>query len=49
MHKSKILVDNNILDKISWSTKLTDKEKISYLRHIYYLNKSEREELVQLI
>jgi hypothetical protein len=46
MKKSKILFNPYELDKISNSNVLKDKEKINFLRHIVYLTKLERTELL---
>ena len=49
MQKSKIYIGPNILDKISSSNKLTDKEKITSLRYIYYMTEDEKIEFTQLV
>ena len=49
MVKSKIFVDNVMIDKISKSTKMDDNSKITFLKYIWYFTKSEREELKTLI
>lgn len=49
MKKSKIIIDPFVLAKIADSSELSDNEKVSFLSHIWYLTKSEREELVGII
>ncbi len=49
MKKSKIIVDPFVLKKISDSNELTNTEKIHYLRYIWYLTKTERRELAQIV
>ena len=49
MRKSKIYIENSILDKIVNSCKITENEKIKYLKYIWYLTIQEREELANLV
>lgn len=45
----KLNLNNQVLDKIANSFKINEKEKLSLLRHIAYLTKSEQKELVELL
>ncbi len=49
MQKSKINIEPLVLDKITGSNILTDNEKISFLKYIWYMTLSERKELIQLV
>jgi len=49
MQKSKIYIEPIVLDKITGSNKLTDYEKTSFLKYIWYMTLSERKELIQLV
>jgi len=49
MKKSKIIVDNQVIDKITNSIILDENSKISFLKYIWYMTKQERAELVSLI
>ncbi len=49
MKKAKVIVEWNILDKIANSTKLTEREKISYLRYVWYLTQKEKRNLTLVI
>lgn len=42
-------VNNEILDKIANSFKITENEKMSFLRYISYLTVSEQKELAELL
>lgn len=42
-------VKAEILDKIANSLKITENEKLSYLRYISYLTVSEQKELAELL
>ncbi|MBB1565230.1 hypothetical protein HG430_004265 [Candidatus Gracilibacteria bacterium] len=44
----KINFDNKILDKISDSLKITEEEKLNFLKYIAYLTPSEQKELAGL-
>lgn len=44
-----IKINNEILDKIANSVKITEKEKISFLRYVSYLTASEQKELLELL
>ncbi len=48
MNKS-ILIDKELIDAISDSKKLCDKEKMNFLRYIWYMTFSERRELELLV
>lgn len=49
MEKSNIIIDPFVLSKISCSDKLKNVEKIRFLKYVWYLTKSERKELIQII
>ncbi len=49
MKKSKINVEHDILNMIANSTKLTESQKISFLKFIWYMNKKEIDELKMLV
>lgn len=49
MQKSKFTIEPNILEAISNSTKISNKEKIDLLRLVWYLTLTEKRELVSLI
>ena len=49
MQKSKIYIEPLVLDKITGSNKLTEHEKISFLKYIWYMTLNERQELIQLV
>jgi len=49
MKKSKIIIDSFILNKIANSDELNNNEKMSFLRYVWYMTKSEQRELAQLI
>lgn len=49
MKKNKMFVENWTLDAISRSTKLNISEKITLLKYIWYMNISERKELLRII
>jgi ribosomal 50S subunit-associated protein YjgA (DUF615 family) len=48
MNKS-ILIDTELIDAISHSEKINDKEKMRFLKYIGYLTFSERRELQLLV
>lgn len=45
----KVNVDNKVLDSIVNSLKITESEKIVYLRYVSYLTQTEQKELVELL
>ena len=49
MKKSKIIIDSFILNKISCSNELKDSEKINFLKYVWYMTSSERNELAQVV
>ena len=49
MKKSKVIVKGSLLDAISNSNLLGDFEKVSYLRHVWYLTPEEQSELEVLV
>jgi len=49
MKKSKIIIDAFVLNMISGSNELTNKEKLNFLKYIWYMTNSEKRELVQII
>lgn len=48
MKKSKITVESSVLDKIVNSKIITQKEKLYYLKYIWYLKSFERLEFIKL-
>ncbi len=49
MKKRNIIIDSFLLDRISNSQLLWESEKLSFLRYVWYLSKSEQKELLTLI
>lgn len=49
MQNKKIKLDEGVLDKISSSNVMTDSEKISFMKYLWYMTSSEKKELVQII
>lgn len=49
MKKIKFNLNNEILDKITNSFRITENEKISFLKYISYLTVSEQKELSKLL
>lgn len=49
MQKSKIIIDAFVLNKISNSSKITNNEKVNFLKHVWYLTNSEKRELVDTL
>lgn len=47
--KWKIKVDEWVLNKISSSEVMTDSEKLNFMKYLWYMTNSEKEELVELI
>jgi hypothetical protein len=44
-----IIIDRNLIDAIANSMKIGDKEKMTFLKYIWYMTLSERKELLTLI
>ncbi|MCH2188405.1 hypothetical protein MK079_01085 [Candidatus Gracilibacteria bacterium] len=49
MKKSKILVDASLLNKIAHSDKISEVEKISFLKFVGYMTSEEKHELSLLV
>ena len=49
MKKRQIKVDADILDMITNSTKLSEAQKISFLKFIWYMNRKEIDELRAIV
>lgn len=49
MQKLKFTIEPSILEAISNSTKITNNEKMEFLRLVGYLTTSEKRELVSLV
>lgn len=49
MKKSKIFVDPEVIDSIANSKIISEKEKISFLKHIKYLTRKEQYYLINLV
>jgi len=49
MQNKKFKLDEWVLDKISSSNVMTDSEKISFMKYLWYMTSSEKKELVQII
>ncbi len=49
MKKNKLNIDNNLIDIISNSTKITSNNKLEFLRNIWYMTKSEQKQLINLL
>ncbi len=49
MKKSKIIINSSILNKIVNSVVLTEKEKLTFLKYIWYMTKKEQLQLASLI
>lgn len=49
MKKSKIIIDPFALNRIANSDELSDNEKITFLKYVWYLTSTEKAELFQLI
>jgi hypothetical protein len=49
MKKSKMVVDNSLLDTITNSLVLDERQKIEFLKYVWYLTLSERKELLSII
>lgn len=47
--KKSIIIDNDLIDAIANSLKMGDKEKMNFLKYIWYMTFSERKELLTLI
>lgn len=42
-------IDVGVLDKITSSDTMTDSEKLNFMKYLWYMTTSEKEELVQII
>jgi len=49
MKKSKIIIDSSVLDQIANSTLIGEKQKLSFLSHIFYLTHDEQQSLKMLL
>jgi len=49
MKKAKIIVDWSILDKIVQSMILSDNEKLTFMKYIWYMTRSEKKQLASII
>jgi hypothetical protein len=49
MKKSKIIIDSFVLNEISNSNELTNKEKIQFLQYVSYMTSTEKRELAQIV
>ena len=49
MNKAKIIVDWSILNRIVKSIILTEKEKLNFLKYIWYMTSNEKRELASII
>jgi len=49
MKKAKIRIKQVILDRISNSSKLTDPEKVSFFKYVWYMTTMEQKNLVNII
>lgn len=49
MKEEKIIIDPFVLDKITNSNQLTNKEKINFLKYIWYMTNTEKRELIQYL
>lgn len=49
MYKSKIRIDDNLLNKIVSSSELTNSDKINFMKYMSYMTISEKRELVETI
>lgn len=49
MAKAKIIIEWSILDKIANSVILSDKEKLNFLKYIWYMTWEEKVKLAKLI
>ena len=47
--KKKIRVNDRVLDKISSSGVMTDKEKLRFMAFVWYLTEGEQKELTEII
>jgi hypothetical protein len=47
--KKSIIIDNDLIDAIANSFKISDKEKMTFLKYIWYMTLSERKELQTLV
>lgn len=49
MWKQQIKVDDKVLDKIASSEIMTESEKLSFMKYVWYMTNSEQKELVEII
>jgi len=49
MKKAKIIVDWSMLDKIVNSMILSEKEKLNFMRYVWYMTTNEKQELASII
>lgn len=49
MKNNKIQINSFILNKISCSNELTNNEKVNFLQYVWYMTKTEINELSQVI
>ncbi len=49
MKKSKILVDASLLNKIAHSDRISEVEKINFLKFVGYMTSEEKSELAMLV
>lgn len=49
MWKQEIKVDDAVLDRIASSEVMTDSEKLSFMKYVWYMTTSEQRELVEII
>ena len=47
--KKSIIIDNDLIDAIANSVKIGDKEKMTFLKYIWYMTLWERKELLTLV
>lgn len=45
----KIILNSDVLDKIANSLKITQEEKLNFLKYVAYLTKTEQQELYELL
>lgn len=49
MSKQEIKIDDKVLSKIASSELMSDSEKLSFLKYVWYMTNSEQKELVEII
>lgn len=45
----KFILNNDLLDKIANSFKITEMEKLAFMKYVAYMTKSEQKELYELL